>query len=63
MDNLDHMELIELDDGTLTKVDGGFVALTILGVTYSATTVAAAMGAATAAGVAAGVAAAAASDK
>jgi hypothetical protein len=63
MDNLDHMELVELNDDALTEVDGGFIALTILGVTYSATTVAAAVGAATAAGVAAGVAAAAASDK
>lgn len=62
MDTLNEMGVTELDQSQLEHTDGGFVALTILGVTYSATQVAAAAGALFIAGVGAGVAAAAAAD-
>ena len=63
MDNLENMQLTEISSKELESTDGGFVALTILGVTYTAAQVATAAGALFLAGVGAGVAAAAASDK
>ncbi|SMO84602.1 hypothetical protein [Fodinibius sediminis] len=62
MDNVHEMGLVEIDDQTLEQIEGGFVALTILGVTYTATQVATAAGALFIAGIGAGVAAASASD-
>jgi len=62
MENIEHMQLTEVSSKELESTDGGFVALTILGVTYTATQVAAGAGALFVAGVGAGVAAAAASD-
>lgn len=62
MENINEMGLVELDNQTVQETDGGFIALTILGVTYAASTVATAMGAACVAGIAAGVTAAVATD-
>lgn len=62
MENLKEMGLTELDDKSLKEADGGFIVLTILGVTYTATQVATAVLGAAAAGVAAGVAVAVATD-
>ena len=55
-------ELSEITLDDMKSTNGGFVALTILGVTYTATQVATAAGALFIAGVGAGVAAASATD-
>lgn len=61
MKNLQNLNLVELNAQEVKEIEGGFVPLVILGVTYSAKTVAAAAGACFIAGL--GIGALAASDQ
>jgi hypothetical protein len=58
MSDLNELGLVELNDNKQKEIDGGFVPLVILGVTYTAPQVAAAAGVLFAAGAAVGTAAA-----
>lgn len=54
--NLEKLKVVELEAQEVKSVEGGFIPLVILGITYSASTVAAWCGVAFVAGTAAGIA-------